>query len=98
MLMNFTVGMFGAVVGFMWTLVSVIKAYQTGIVAAIGFFAFAALAAVSFGVTWLLALYAAATGTVYVGAKMLANNMRLQNSRGGGGGQVPQNIRYDRRY
>ncbi len=66
MLMNFTIGMFGAVVGFIWTLVSVIKAclpdqHHCGA----RMFAFAALAAVSFGVTWLLALYAAATGTVY---------------------------------
>ncbi len=83
MLFNFTLGIFGAVVGFVFSLISVVKSYQASFPTAAAFFACASLAAISFGLTWLMGLYVATAGTVYVGAKFLAANMRIENGQGG---------------
>mmetsp|Transcript_22891 Transcript_22891/g.33448 ORF Transcript_22891/g.33448 Transcript_22891/m.33448 type:complete len:202 (+) Transcript_22891:324-929(+) len=79
MLFNFTIGMVGSVIGFMWSLYSVIASYQASIWAALVFFGFASLAAVSFALTWVFGLYAASAGAVYVTAKLIASNMRLED-------------------
>lgn len=83
---NLTLGLIGAVVGFMWSLVGLIQTYQANIITATVFFLLASLAATSFASTVLLGLYAAAAGTVYVGAKLVAANLRLEDGRRGGMG------------
>lgn len=81
--------MIGAVIGFLWSIVSVIRAYQTPIYSAIIFFGFASLAAIAFAVTWIIGLYLAAAGTVYVGAKIIAANLRIED-----GGQYNNRPQY----
>ncbi len=83
MLFNFTLGICGAVVGFIFTLYSLIKSYQASLMAGLVFFSLAALAGIAFAMTWLIGLYAATAGTVYVGAKFVAANMRIEDGRGG---------------
>ena len=84
LLMNFTIGTIGAVIAFIWSLYSLIQTYQASILYALPFFMFASLSAVAFAMTWLIGLYAAAAGTVYVGAKIAASNLRVQDGRGEG--------------
>lgn len=79
-LFNFTIGMFGTVIGFMWSLYSVIRTYQESILVALPYFAIASLAAISFALTFIIGLYCAAAGTVYVGAKVMASNLRIQGN------------------
>ena len=88
-LFNFTIGVVGAVVAFMWGLVGVVRTYQANILVGLTFFGFASLAAISFALTWILGLYVATAGTVYVGIKFLAANARLQDN--------PNNAGYRRR-
>jgi hypothetical protein len=71
--------MIGAVAGFLWSVVSVIRSYQTPLYSAMVFFGLAALAAIAFAVTWLIGLYLAAAGTVFVGAKIIAANLRIDD-------------------
>lgn len=85
MLFNFTLGMMGTVVGFILSLYSIISSYQAALSTSLFFFFVASLAAISFAMTWMFLLYGAAAGTVYVGAKMAAANMRIE---GGGAGRV----------
>ena len=82
-LFNFTLGMFGAVVAFIYGLFGLIATYQVPLYYGLLFFIMATLAALSFAVTWLLAIYAAAAGTVYAGAKLLAANLRVEGTSGG---------------
>jgi uncharacterized membrane protein len=84
-LMNITIGMFMTVVTFVFSLYSIIVAYQADILSGTVFFTAAALAAVSFAVSWLIAIYLGTAGAVYVGAKAIAANMRLEGGRAGGG-------------
>ena len=71
------------VIAFMLSVYSVISSYQAGLVEGLTFFGFASLAALSFAVTWLIAFYASAAGTVYVGAKVIAANLRLESGQRG---------------
>lgn len=77
MLFNFTLGVIGALLGFLWSLWGLIVEYQANLAVAVTFFVLASLAAFSFASMWLLGIYAAAAGTVYVGGKFLVHNMRL---------------------
>jgi len=79
------VGMFMTVVAFIFSLYSIIAAYQPDILSGTLFFTVAALAAVSFAVTWLIGIYLGTAGAVYIGAKALAANMRLEGGRASGG-------------
>ncbi len=47
----------------------------------LAFFPLAVLAACAFALTWLLLLYAAAAGTVFVGGRVLATTLRLQDGQ-----------------
>lgn len=78
-LFNFTIGVVGAVIVFICNLYSLIQSFQANFFTGLVFFAFASLAAVSFAMTWLIGLYAATAGTVYVGAKLIASNMRIED-------------------
>jgi len=92
LLLNFTLGVFGAVVAFIFGLYSLIQSYQASFLTGMTFFMFAALSACAFAMTWLIGLYLAAAGTAYVGLKAVASNLRLQ--QGGGGGQRGR-VRYE---
>lgn len=95
MLFNFTLGMIGTVTGFIFSLYSIISSYQAALPTALFFFGVAALAAVSFALTWMFLLYGAAAGTVYVGAKMAANSMRLEGGARARVGQQQQQRNYN---
>lgn len=78
MLFNFTLGVCGAVVAFIFSLMSLIRTYQASILSATVFFALGSLAAVAFALTWLIGLYGVAAATSYVGLKLVASNMRIE--------------------
>eukprot|EP01036_Dinobryon_divergens_P029639 gene29639-38763_t len=77
MLFNFTIGLIGAVVTFIFSLVGVIRSYQASIFLGLSFFALASLAAVAFVLSWLIGLYFATAGVVYVSAVVMSNNLRI---------------------
>lgn len=66
-LMNLTIGVFLAVVTFILSLWSVISSYQPSFLAGFTYFSLAALAAISYGLTWVIGMYCVAAGTAYVG-------------------------------
>lgn len=80
-LFNFTLGVCGEVIGFIYSLVGLVRSYQASILTGLVFFGFASLAAIAFALSWLIGLYVATAGTVYVGAKLIASNMRLEDGR-----------------
>jgi len=80
-ILNFTIGTIGATIGFIFSLYSLITTYQANIIIGLSYFILASLAAISFAVTWIFGLYAAAAGTVYVGAKVMASSLRIENER-----------------
>lgn len=92
MLFNFTIGLFGALVGFLWNLYGVVQSFGASLLTGGAFFALAALGGIAFVASWLVGLYAAAAGTLYVVGKSAANNARLN-----GGGRPNPGIRYQRR-
>lgn len=94
-LFNFTMGMFIAVVNFMIALVGLLRSFQVNLFTGLFFFAMASLAAISYVLTWLIGLYCLTAGGVYVGVKLIAANMRLEDGQGGG---RRQNIHYEERY
>jgi len=87
-LMNFTIGLCGALVGFYWYLWGLVTSYQADWFSGAAFFAMCVLAGTSLVATYLFALYGAAAGTVYVVAKA-AHNARIE----GGSARRPQYIR-----
>ena len=86
-LFNFTIGLIGTVITFIWSLYEVINAYKTPLIHGFFFFLLASLSAISFALSYAIAIYMAAAGTVYVGAKVIASNMRLENGNSHGGPQ-----------
>ena len=79
-LVNITMGIIGAVIAFWWSLWSLIQEYRAGIVTGLFYFCGAGLAAGSFAVLWIVGIYSAAAGTIFVGAKVLATNVRIEDS------------------
>ncbi len=65
-------------VTFLWGLWSLIVEYQTSLLVGLFYFAMCTLAVSSFALTWLFGLYVGTAGTVFVGARLLANNARLE--------------------
>ena len=93
LLFNFTLGVFGAVVAFIFGLAYLIQTYQASFFVGLFFFTLATLAAISFALTWLLALYGVAAAGTFVSLKLIASNMRIE-----GGETHNQNrgrVRYD---
>lgn len=84
-LFNFTIGVVGAVLVFIGNSVSLVRSYQVSFAEGLVFFGLASLAAVSFALTWLIGLYAVTAGTVFVGAKLVSANMRIEDGSGGQG-------------
>lgn len=79
MLMNFTIGVTGAALTFIYYLWGVISTFEPGPLVGGTFFILASIAAISFCFSWLLALYFSVAGTTYVAAKLIASNMRIEN-------------------
>lgn len=92
-LFNFTLGVCGAVIAFLWSLYGLIQTYRASILVALSFFGLAALAAASFALTWLIFLYAATAGTVFVVGKAIAANLRVEN--GAHGHAQGRRVRFD---
>ncbi len=80
MVSNFTIGVIGAFVSFFFGLFSLLYAYKTSIFTGTAFFSLAMLAALSFLATWLIGFYCATAGVVYVGAKLIGPNMRIEDN------------------
>lgn len=85
MIFNFTFGMISTVVTFIYGLFGIIRSYGTPLIVAVPFFLLGSVAAISFAMSWLVGLYVAAAGTVYVSAKMIDPNMRIEGGAGGQG-------------
>ena len=83
MLMNFTVGIAGAVISFVYYLWGVISTFQPGPLVGGAFFLLASISAISFAMSWLVCLYFAVAGTTFVAAKLVASNVRLENGATG---------------
>ncbi len=79
MLFNFTIGIFGAVVTFIFSLYSIVQSYQASLLSGGIFFCFASLAAISFAVSWILGLYAVAAAGTFVTLKLVASNLRIES-------------------
>ena len=62
MVFNFTIGVIGAAITFLFSLVSVIRSYQASFLAGFTFFALSALAVIAFLATWLIGFYLATAG------------------------------------
>lgn len=92
LLLNFTFGVFMAVVGFIFSLYSVIVSYQAPILQALPFFLLASLSAVAFALTWIVGLYVAAAGTAFVVVKAAASTILLEEGQRG----RRQYVRYER--
>ena len=78
--MNFTIGMFGALVGFFWTLVGIVQSFNPDTGSAILFYCVAGLGALSMVATIVLGLYGTVGGTVYYVVKTAANAQRLEGA------------------
>lgn len=78
-LINITMGLFGAVLAFWWNLWSLITEYRAGLLTGLAYFGAAGLAAGSFAMLWLVGIYSAAAGTMYVAAKVLSTNVRIED-------------------
>lgn len=81
MLFNFTIGVIGAVVAFIFSLIHLVRTYQAPFLVGVAFFALASISAAAFALTWILGLYVATAGTVYVGAKLISSNLRIEGGR-----------------
>lgn len=81
LLFNFTLGLCGALIAFMWSLWALIQSYQPDPVTGAAFYACAVLAAASMVATYLFAMYfCAASGVAAIGAAAAAQ-ARLEGQR-----------------
>ncbi len=78
-LMNFTVGLFSTVIGFIFSLWGLITSFGASYPEGFLFFMLAALGAISFALSFFVGFYVVASGVAYVGLKTVASNMRLGN-------------------
>lgn len=81
MIFNFTLGLFGALIGFIFSLWGLITSFGASLTTGAAFFALAVLAGTAFVASWLVGLYAAAAGTVYFVGKAAINNARLADAQ-----------------
>lgn len=83
MLMNFTIGVISSLIGFSFTLWSLINTYNAPFYISLAAYFVGVLSAISFCSTWLLGLYVGTIGTGYVVSKVVSANMRLEDGRRG---------------
>jgi ABC-type multidrug transport system fused ATPase/permease subunit len=83
MLMNFTFGIFIAVFIFIYSLYDLISSYNPSTITAFVFFILASSAAISFCLSFIIAMYVGATGIVVGAAAISSNNgnARIDNRR-----------------
>eukprot|EP00904_Undaria_pinnatifida_P000446 jgi/Undpi1/10401/HiC_scaffold_29.g12851.m1 len=81
---NLTMGLFMAVVGFLFSIWQIIWSYNPDPLSTMAFFAMASLGAVSLLATWLLGMAAVGVTGVYAVAKM-AETAQIEAAGGGGG-------------
>ncbi|KAK3266420.1 hypothetical protein CYMTET_24953 [Cymbomonas tetramitiformis] len=81
MVTNFTLGLLGALVAFIWYLGDIVSAYSTNVFTGAFFYSCAVLAAVSMTATYLVGLYGAAGTGVYFMAKSAQTAARLEGQR-----------------
>jgi len=81
MVMNFTFGLTGALIGFYWYVWGVVSSYQPGFIAGFLFFIMASVAASSFVATFLIGMYTAAAGSVYVAVRAAGPALEDQRRR-----------------
>lgn len=79
MLLNFTIGLIGALIGFYYYLWGVISTYEPNFLFAFFFFMLASIAATSVVASYLAGLYSAAAGSVYVAVKIGTQAVRLDD-------------------
>ena len=94
-MMNFTIGLFSALVSFAFSLVSMLWAYKASYLSGLLFFAVAMSGATAMVGLFVGGMYATAVGGVYVLAKS-AGNARLEGGRGGGARYVRHDPRFRR--
>jgi len=87
-LINFSIGLIGALAIFVFSLWSIVKSYQPNPLTALVFFLSASCAAFAFVSSYLFAIFGAAAGGVYGMAKVAESNARIGN-----GPQQRQNVR-----
>jgi len=75
--MNFTIGMIGTLVAFVWYLWGMISSYQPNVIVAAFFFILATITAASMIVTFLVGVYFSAAGSAFVIAQAAGPNFRL---------------------
>mmetsp|Transcript_4964 Transcript_4964/g.7292 ORF Transcript_4964/g.7292 Transcript_4964/m.7292 type:complete len:393 (+) Transcript_4964:73-1251(+) len=80
-LMNFTMGLIGATVAFIWFLWDVIRAYQPDPVTAVLAFSLFTIAAISMVATYLMTLYGAVGASAYMIVRQCA--LSIDNGQGG---------------
>lgn len=78
-LFNLTLGVCGALVAFWFSLPGLLQSYGASWLTGSCFFALAALAALSYALSWLLGLYMLSAGAAYVTLRIAAANLRLQD-------------------
>lgn len=81
LLMNFTVGLFMALIMFVFSLWSIVYSYQPNPIVAVLIFVAAAAAATAFVTTYLLAMAGATFGGVYGVAKLAESSQRIAAQR-----------------
>jgi hypothetical protein len=81
LVLNFTMGLIGALVAFVWYLWDVVSSYSPDPATGVAIFMLASLAATSLVASYLVALYFATAGSVYVVANVIAAQARLQEGR-----------------
>ena len=80
-LMNFTMGLIGATIAFIWYLWDVIKSYQPDPVTAVVAFSLFTIAAISMVATYLMTLYGAVGASAYMIIRQAA--LAIDNGQGG---------------
>jgi len=86
-LINFSIGLIGALCVFIFGVWSIIKSYQADPITALVFFVGSCCAGFAFVSTYLFALFGATAGGLYGVAKVIESNARIE-----GGGQRRQNV------
>lgn len=86
-LINFSLGLIGALFVFIYSVWGIIKSYQADPITAVIFFVGACCAGFAFVSTYLFALFGATAGGLYSVAKVIESNARIE-----GGGGRRQNV------
>ena len=80
-LMNFTIGLCGACISFIWSLWGIVNTYAPSFFSALSFFLLGSLGALSVTITIVGGIWGTAGAGVYFAAKGAINQMRLQQEQ-----------------